>query len=118
MFDESGNVRPLYNELAAWLKANPMDLLRLRSKEAETIFRRLGITFAVYEEGNDLERLIPFDVLPRLISAREWNFLERGLEQRVRALNAFLVDVYHDQQILKAKKITSFWDKSVVKPLK
>ena len=105
MFDQLGNVRPLYTELAAWLEANPMDLLRLRSKEAETIFRRLGITFAVYEEGSDLERLIPFDVLPRLISAREWNFLERGLEQRVRALNAFLADVYHDQQILKAKKI-------------
>ena len=97
MFDEVGEVRPLYGELAAWLKATPMELLRLRSEEAEAIFRRLGITFAVYGEGGDPERLIPFDVLPRLVAAEEWRFLERGLQQRVRALNAFLADVYHEQ---------------------
>ena len=105
MFDEAGEVRPLYAELAAWLKSTPIELLRLRSEEAEAIFRRLGITFAVYGEGGDPERLIPFDVLPRLVAAEEWRFLERGLEQRVRALNAFLADVYHHQEILKAGKI-------------
>ena len=105
MFDETGSVRPLYADLAAWLKSTPIELLRLRSEEAEAIFRRLGITFAVYGEGGDPERLIPFDVLPRLVAAEEWRFLERGLEQRVRALNAFLADVYHHQEILKAGKI-------------
>ena len=97
MFDEAGEVRPLYAELAAWLKSTPIELLRLRSEEAEAIFRRLGITFAVYGEGGDPERLIPFDVLPRLVAAEEWRFLEKGLEQRVRALNAF-ADVYHHQK--------------------
>ena len=74
MFDEAGEVRPLYAELAAWLKFTPVELLRLRSEEAEAIFRRLGITFAVYGEGGDPERLIPFDVLPRLVAAEEWRF--------------------------------------------
>ena len=105
MYASEGSVRKLYEPLQDWLAQTTVDLLHLRREEAETIFRRLGITFAVYGEGGDPERLIPFDVLPRLIEAEEWRYLERGLSQRVKALNAFLQDVYHDQEILRAGAI-------------
>ena len=105
MYASEGSVRKLYEPLQDWLAHTTVDLLHLRREEAETIFRRLGITFAVYGEGGDPERLIPFDVLPRLIEAEEWRYLERGLSQRVKALNAFLQDVYHDQEILRAGAI-------------
>jgi uncharacterized circularly permuted ATP-grasp superfamily protein len=79
--------------------------MRAKQQEADAMFRRLGITFAVYggEEAN--ERLIPFDLIPRIISAAEWRLLERGIEQRVRALNAFLYDIYHRQEILRAGRV-------------
>jgi uncharacterized circularly permuted ATP-grasp superfamily protein len=77
-----------------------------RREEAEVIFRRVGITFAVYgdkdEDGSGTERLIPFDLIPRIIAAQEWKSMEAGLVQRVTALNRFIHDVYHDQEILKA----------------
>jgi uncharacterized circularly permuted ATP-grasp superfamily protein len=80
--------------------------MRARRDEAEMIFRRVGITFAVYgdkdEDGAGTERLIPFDLIPRIIPANEWAELDRGLKQRVTALNRFLHDVYHDQEILRA----------------
>ena len=80
--------------------------MRSRREEAEMIFRRVGITFAVYgakdEDGAGTERLIPFDLIPRIIPAAEWRMLERGLAQRVTALNRFIHDVYHGQEILKA----------------
>jgi uncharacterized circularly permuted ATP-grasp superfamily protein len=77
-----------------------------RREEAEVIFRRVGITFAVYgdkdEDGAGTERLIPFDLIPRIIPAHEWRSMEKGLVQRVTALNRFIHDVYHDQEIIKA----------------
>jgi uncharacterized circularly permuted ATP-grasp superfamily protein len=79
-----------------------METLRQKAVEAEVLFRRSGITFAVYGDDAAAERLIPFDILPRVISADEWRKLELGIEQRVRALNAFLYDIYHRQDILKA----------------
>ena len=75
--------------------------------EVELLFRRLGITFAVYGETNDVERLIPFDIVPSIFGAAEWQRLELGLKQRVRALNAFLHDIYHDQEIIKAGVISA-----------
>lgn len=69
------------------------------------MFRRIGITFAVYGEGESTERLIPFDILPRLLARREWTKLEAGLEQRVRALNLFLGDLYGPREILRAGAI-------------
>jgi uncharacterized circularly permuted ATP-grasp superfamily protein len=79
--------------------------MRDRRDEAEMIFRRVGITFAVYGDkdgGEGTERLIPFDQIPRVIPAHEWRELERGLRQRVTALNRFIHDVYHGQEILRA----------------
>ena len=99
-------VREHYRAYAAWLARQPGDSMRSRREEAEMIFRRVGITFAVYgekdEDGAGTERLIPFDLIPRIIPAHEWASMERGLVQRVTALNLFLHDVYHGQEILKA----------------
>lgn len=107
-FDEmkgEGGVRSTYAALGAWLAAIKPETLADKRREADLLFRRLGITFAVYGEGGDPERLIPFDVIPRLIDAGEWEFLSRGLIQRVKALNAFLHDVYHGRDIIRAGKI-------------
>lgn len=95
-------VRPAYGELDRWLKEVPPDVLDYRRREAELIFRRIGITFAVYGEADATERLIPFDVIPRIMSADEWRRLEKGLTQRVNALNLFIKDVYGARDILRA----------------
>ena len=105
-FDEmnkpDGDLRQAYQELSLWLKETPPDALEYRRKEAELLFRRIGITFAVYGEAEAQERLIPFDVIPRIISGKEWSILEKGLKQRVKALNLFLSDIYHARDILRA----------------
>src|SRR5947209_463795 len=97
-FDEmsqpDGAVRAAYTGLQQWLGTVPPDILDLRRREAGVIFRRIGITFAVYGEAEASERLIPFDVLPRILLSSEWDTVRRGLEQRVRALNAFIKDIY------------------------
>ena len=105
MYREDGSVRPSYAGIAAWLASTSKDERRLKAREAEVLFRRIGITFAVYTEGGDPERLIPFDIVPRILDHREWNVLERGLAQRVRALNAFLDDTYHGGEITRAGRI-------------
>lgn len=106
MYDEMSGVgdgiRPPYAQVAEWIEACGTELLHKRSEEAEAIFRRIGITFAVYGEGGDPERLIPFDLVPRVFSDAEWRRLDQGIRQRSRALNAFLYDVYHRGEILRA----------------
>jgi uncharacterized circularly permuted ATP-grasp superfamily protein len=104
-FDETGGVealRPQYEHIRRWLQETPGDVLDLKRREAELLFRRIGITFAVYNVGGDPERLIPFDIIPRVLDAEEWSLLSRGLSQRVKALNAFIRDVYHGREILRA----------------
>lgn len=109
VFDEmlraDGMPRGAYSALAAWLERQTQAGIRHKQAEADAIFRRLGITFAVYGAAESNERLIPFDLMPRVISASEWRFLERGIEQRVRAMNAFLYDIYHQQEIIRAGKV-------------
>jgi uncharacterized circularly permuted ATP-grasp superfamily protein len=100
-----GEVRRPYLRLEDWMRGMPASLRSLKQAEAEALFRRIGITFAVYGEGGDPDRLIPFDMFPRVFSAREWARLERGIIQRARALNAFLVDVYGRGEILRAGRI-------------
>lgn len=108
-FDEmhrpDGTVRDPYDEFCAWYGAQDGGRLRTKARDAENFFRRTGITFAVYGEEEASERLIPFDIVPRIISGREWARLSRGIEQRVRAINAFLYDIYHRQEILRAGRI-------------
>ena len=93
-------VRPHYRAFADWLERTDTSRIAQKREEAERAFHRVGITFAVYGDDGGTERLIPFDIVPRIIPADEWTVLERGLKQRVRALNLFLADVYHDQRIL------------------
>jgi uncharacterized circularly permuted ATP-grasp superfamily protein len=101
MHAPDGTVRPHYRAVADWLAATPPTRIAQKREEADRAFHRLGITFAVTGEESGTERLIPFDLVPRIIAASEWETLERGLVQRVRALNAFLDDIYHDQRILE-----------------
>jgi len=98
-------VRAPYRGLAEWLERTATDRLEQKRCEADLLFRRLGITFAVYGEGGSVERLIPFDIIPRVLSAAEWRLLAGGLVQRVKALNAFIADVYGKREIVAAGKI-------------
>ena len=102
MRDGDGSVRPHYKAFSDWLERTKREQIAQKREEAERAFHRIGITFAVYGEDSGTERLIPFDIVPRIIPAAEWRTLERGLKQRVQALNLFLHDIYHDQNILKA----------------
>lgn len=107
-FDEmtaEGGVRPAYQGIAAWIESHGLQALAAKRGEAEALFRRVGITFAVYGEGGDPERLIPFDVIPRILARSEWDRLARGLTQRVKALNAFIGDVYGAQEIVRAGRV-------------
>ena len=108
IFDEMGwpdAIRPPYSLIDAWLKSATAEQLALKRREAEVLFRRIGITFAVYTEGGNAERLIPFDLIPRVLAQSEWQRLRQGLEQRAKALNAFLHDVYHDRDIIRAGRM-------------
>lgn len=105
MTDFSGETRPHYEKFSSWLGAMPPQRLADKREAADALFHRVGITFAVYGEAEGTERLIPFDVIPRIIPAQEWVDMAAGLRQRVKALNAFIHDIYHDQEILKAGRI-------------
>lgn len=93
---------PAYRQLDGWLRGTNAGILERKRREADGLFRQRGITFAVYGDTSGAERLIPFDVIPRIIDAPEWAVVEAGCIQRVRALNAFLDDIYGKQEILKA----------------
>src|SRR5882672_10670390 len=97
-----GAVRAHFRALADWLAETPAERVAEKRREADLLFHRVGITFAVYGDDAGAERLIPFDTIPRVIPKTEWDELARGLHQRVNALNRFLHDVYHEQEILKA----------------
>ena len=105
MFLADGGCRPGYEFLERWLESTPDELLARRRAEAELLFRRIGITFAVYGNADAEERIIPFDIVPRVLTKGEWARLSAGLEQRVKALNAFLADVYGAAEIVAAGKI-------------
>jgi uncharacterized circularly permuted ATP-grasp superfamily protein len=96
------SIRAGYTDLAKWLAAAPPDLMASRKREAELFFRRIGITFNVYGDARGKERLIPFDIVPRVITSIEWQRLALGLEQRVKALNAFIGDVYGQRECVRA----------------
>lgn len=102
---ENGQIRAPYAHLEGWQREMPGELRNLKQAEAEALFRRIGITFAVYGEGGDPDRLIPFDMFPRVFTHLEWTKLSRGVKQRARALNAFLCDVYDRGEIVRAGKI-------------
>ena len=104
MFD-GDQVRAPYARLEDWTRVMPAELRQMKQAEAEELFRRIGITFAVYGEGGDPDRLIPFDMFPRVFTQPEWRRLEKGIKQRARALNSFLLDVYGKGEIVRAGRI-------------
>ena len=108
-FDEmlapDGSVRDAYTDYQAWLSEQDAGWMRRKGVEAESFFRRTGITFNVYGDGDGEERLIPFDMVPRILSGGEWRKLSRGIEQRVRALNAFMHDLYHRHEIVRSGRL-------------
>ncbi|HEY4998975.1 MAG TPA: circularly permuted type 2 ATP-grasp protein [Usitatibacter sp.] len=105
MFDANREVRPHYAAFAEWLAETPASRIAQNRHAADLLFHRVGITFAVYGEASGTERLIPFDIVPHVIPGEKWEMLARGLRQRVTALNRFLHDIYHAQEIVKAGKI-------------
>jgi len=105
MHGKGEGVREPYRAVQQWLQSQRIADLKLKRSEAEALFRRTGITFAVYGEEAATERLIPFDIIPRILSAAEWRRLAAGIEQRVRALNAFMYDIYHRQEIVRAGRV-------------
>ena len=94
-----------YDAYCKWFAGEDNARLLQKSEEAEALFRLIGVTFNVYGDPDATERLIPFDLVPRIIAAREWALLSKGIEQRVRALNAFLHDIYHRQEIVRAGRM-------------
>lgn len=105
MTEEGGIARPPFARYAEWFAEQEPAKLFKKTREAEELFRKTGITFAVYGQEEAEERLIPFDIVPRILSALEWAGLSRGIEQRVRAMNAFLHDIYHRQEIVRAGRL-------------
>ena len=105
MLPEPTGLRRPYAGYDSWLKNQDPARLTEKMRDAERVFRKTGITFAVYGEEEAAERLIPFDIVPRIISGAEWRRLTQGIEQRVQALNAFLDDIYHRQEILRAGRV-------------
>jgi uncharacterized circularly permuted ATP-grasp superfamily protein len=102
---DAASLRSHYRPFAEWLESTAPEVIARKREEADLAFHRVGITFAVYGEDAGKERLIPFDIVPRIIPSDEWARMAVGLKQRVKALNAFLHDIYHDQEILKAGRI-------------
>ena len=102
---EGDALRQPYDAFSSWFTAQNPSRLRKKQREADALFRLTGITFNVYGSAAASERLIPFDIVPRIISGREWTRLSRGIEQRVRAINAFLHDIYHRQEIIRAGRL-------------
>lgn len=102
MLTAEGRQRQHYDPWWRWLQRTDQQSVRQKKGQAELLFHRVGITFNVYGDDDGTERLIPFDSVPRIIPAAEWRKLDSGIRQRVKALNAFLHDIYHDQHILKA----------------
>ena len=112
MYDEmlnlnGSNPKKLYKKLHAWLHDQNSSKLLNQSKKAEELFRKVGITFNVYGDDKAEERLIPFDLIPRIIENSEWDFVKKGIIQRLKAINLFLKDIYFDQKIIKEGIIPS-----------
>src|SRR6476660_7448691 len=98
---EDGNVRSAYQRIYQFLRAISLDELNRKEELAKRLFMSQGITFTVYNSGEGIEKIFPFDIIPRIITAAEWAFVEKGIKQRLNALNLFLKDVYNNQFIVK-----------------
>src|SRR5438552_11704781 len=102
MFGESGQPRASARSLVNNIEKLPEGELLNRQRATESALLHMGITFNVYGEHAGVEKIFPFDLVPRIVPAAEWSWIERGLKQRITALNLFINDLYHEQKILKA----------------
>src|SRR5690606_17536671 len=100
MYD-GNEIRPHYRGVYDFLRRIPANELNKKEELAKKLFMSQGITFTVYSSGEGVEKIFPFDIIPRIITAAEWSFIDSGIKQRLRALNLFLKDVYSNQFILK-----------------
>jgi uncharacterized circularly permuted ATP-grasp superfamily protein len=105
MFDKDGRVRDEARLLLETLASLEDGELQRCQVAAERLLLQMGITFNVYGDSAGAEKIFPFDLIPRIVGAQEWAWVERGLQQRIRGLNEFIDDIYHDQRILKDKII-------------
>jgi uncharacterized circularly permuted ATP-grasp superfamily protein len=105
MYAPDGSIRRHYEAFCEWLRDTPHTRIAQNRHAADLLFHRVGITFAVYGEASGTERLIPFDIVPHVIPGDQWDKLARGLKQRMEALNRFLYDVYHEQEIVAAGRV-------------
>ena len=105
MFNEILNndkIRAPYNKVFNWAEALPKNLILKKQIQAENLFKKIGVTFSVYNNYDISERLIPFDMFPRILTSLEWMKIHKGIKQRSLAINAFLSDIYHKADIIKA----------------
>src|SRR5882762_4305807 len=100
MYDQ-GQVRIPYHAVYDFLRQISLDEMNKKEELAKRLFMSQGITFTVYSSGEGIEKIFPFDIIPRIITASEWNYIEKGIEQRLKALNLFLKDIYSNQFIIK-----------------
>ena len=107
MFREDDKPRDCYADYIEWINASDLKNISKRRVEAENVFRRTGITFNVYNDKEETEKLIPFDLIPRILASDEWKIIRKGVEQRVKATNSFLFDIYNQREIIKAGIIPS-----------
>ena len=108
MFNEvinNSTIRSPYHKVFDWAEALPKNTILKKQIQAENLFKKIGVTFSVYNNYDVSERLIPFDMFPRILSSLEWIKIEKGIKQRSIAINAFLNDIYHKAEIIKAKVI-------------
>ena len=105
LFIAKGEPRSQAASLIQWIQQLGIEQLEQHRQTAEIALFKLGVTFNVYSDNQGVERIFPFDIIPRIISAKEWQWLEKGLKQRIKALNLFLDDIYGPQKILKDQKI-------------
>ena len=101
MFNEEGHVRELYSEFGNYLESVPIESLNKMQEFSKQFFMNQGVTFTVYNNKKGVERIFPFDIIPRIIKEREWKIIQSGIKQRIKALNFFLKDIYNEQFIIK-----------------
>src|ERR1700751_1766360 len=100
MYAKSARVRDHYRKVIEYISGESADDLNKKEELAKRLFMSQGITFTVYNSGEGIEKIFPFDIIPRIITAAEWNYIEKGIKQRLKALNLFLKDIYSDQFII------------------
>src|SRR6201991_3310455 len=101
MYGLDANVREHYRKVIDYIAKESADDLNKKEELAKRLFMSQGITFTVYNSGEGIEKIFPFDIIPRIITATEWSYIEKGIQQRLKALNLFLKDVYNEQFIIK-----------------